>query len=208
MKILYAVQAALVLLCLSVAAQADLITCTFTSSGSGRLAGTPFLDSNFTITAVADNANRYVPPANEYFPSAIIYSIDNTSASITIEGLGTYTFLTATRIFNNLSNGSVGFSRAGDSPWDIFDIQNVPALCSWDMLTSFAPISVGSSYMQWREPDVYTSGGLLEFESSSKPSTFTATVVPEPLSSITLFCGVCGLVSLALNKKWRYGWHR
>src|SRR5919201_972085 len=67
---------------------------TFVYTGStawGTLAGTPFADVDFTITATGDTADRQTF-SNGFF-------IDHLSAHIDISGIGVLTFLTPTRTF-------------------------------------------------------------------------------------------------------------
>lgn len=193
-KLLFHAVAMLVLLSLGITAQANPITCTFTGRGSGRLGGTSFSDSNFTITAITDTVNRQVYGGNP----GIIYTIENTSAYITIQNLGTYQFLIATRLFNHTGHGAVGFSRGGYYGGDLFYMRDIPALSSWNMLTSIGPLNGETgSLTQWGPSGVSTSGGILEFSDNAHlPSSFTAEVVPEPSSIIVLAGASVGLLGI------------
>jgi hypothetical protein len=102
------------------------ITYVQTGFGSGILDdvvfGTVEVPLAFTITALGDTDN--VAGCG----SPCLYN-DNTSASITISGVGSFDFISPTRYFANL--GVVGFSRAGAGGLDLFDGPNAPI---WDMV--------------------------------------------------------------------------
>ena len=153
------------LLCASLA-EANTSTFTHLGTGSGQLNGVPFPASDFTIVALVDTANQ------ESFGSG--YSIDHTQATITIAGLGTYSFTTPTRTFVNNGVSTVGFSRATIFGSDLFNGPGDPALATWDMLSPIGPISGTGNLLQWGSSPIDTSGGILFFDSATTPSTFTA----------------------------------
>ena len=182
------------LLATAAGASATPISYTDTGFGSGTLNGVAFGGAAplaFTITALGDTANRLSC-------GGACLSNDNTSASITITGLGTFAFVTPTRFFANV--GIVGFSRAGVGGADLFDGPNIPA---WDMLTSLGPIAGTGTLLQWGNAPVVTSGGTLVFNNGSSAATFTATVgpqstVPEPATLLLLGSG---LVATSLRQR-------
>jgi hypothetical protein len=186
---------ALVLGAASLAA-ADPITYTHTGVGSGTLDGVAFgvgAPVPFTITAHGDTDNRQLILIGPFQRG---FFIDNDSASIAIEGVGSFAFTTPTRFFSNTSIGLVGFSRAGATGSDLFD---GPGLIGWDMTTSVGPIAgEGTS---WWGPDVHTDGGVLFFRLSESSATFSAEVgsVPEPASLLLIGTGV----TLALRRRKR-----
>ena len=162
-------------------ASADPITFVHQGMGSGSVGGATFVNAAFTITAFGDTANR------SSFGNA--YFIDHSSASITIVGLGTFSFTSGTRTFVNTFVGTVGVSRAGWDGTDLFTGPYNSACASWDMLSSIGPIVGTANLAWWSAPQdaVLTTGGQLLFSDSVGPTTFTATVgtVPEP-ASLTL----------------------
>jgi hypothetical protein len=174
-------------LLVAVGASAAPITYIHTGFGSGTLGQTAFgalAPAAFTINATGDTLNI------TSCGGACLYN-DNTSASITIDGLGSFGFLVGTRYFSNL--GIVGFSRAGVGGSDLF---NGPALAGWNMATSVGPIAGSASLLQWSYNDIQTTGGLLVFNSDASASTFTALVgdqppaIPEPASLLLLGTGL------------------
>lgn len=184
------VTAVVALLALGMAVQAATITSTFTGTGSGTLAGTPFPASPFSITTVGDTVQR------QHYPTQTAYVIANTSASITIQGLGSFAFVTPTETFCNYSVPAVGLSRQVTHE-DLFDIGPEPTLAGWEMLTSIGPINSQTGWLgQWLSSAVQTSGGTLYFaDADGIPATFTA-VVPEPSSIMALAGSLVGLLGM------------
>ncbi|GAB4384890.1 MAG: hypothetical protein Kow0022_08900 [Phycisphaerales bacterium] len=158
-------------------------------SGSGTLDGVGFV-STFTISAVGNTDDR----VNLGFG----YFIDHLSASITIDGVGTYDFLTPTRTFVNNSAQLVGFSRAGSLGIDLYNGPIDPFFASWDMTTSTGFISGAGSLLQWDYEDVMTTGGVLFFDTFSTDAAFVATVVPAPAS-----IGLLALTGVAATRRRR-----
>ena len=148
---------------------------------------------------MGDTANRY-----NMDPHPNVYWLPNASASITIQGLGTYAFLTPTTVFNNRSYGSVGFNKygAGWTGWDLFYIPGAGS-SGWDMLTSFGPVTtVTGTLLQWSLGSISTSGGVLVFSDSYNiHSTFTAQVVPEPSSPVALAGGLIPLIAMIRRRR-------
>jgi len=172
------------LILMSAVATAAPVKIVQTGSGSGTLAAVPFPSSNFTITALADTSNRAAHSQGWY--------IDDTSASIAIDGLGTLDFLTGTRMFVNNAYTIVGFSRAGLYGADLFNGPTSAVFSTWDMLTPIGPIAGEGRLMQWTSSPVNTSGGILVFNDGISNATFVA--IPEP-ATLALF-GVLGIMLL------------
>ncbi len=152
-------------------ASASPIMFTHTGSGSGSLGGVPFSNAAFVITATGDTANR-VPSGNAYI-------IVHDTASISIDGVGTVSFVTSTStavnhgfqeaVFGNLGAGLALITGPVHS-----------SLASWDMLSSIGPINGSVNLLQWNFSPVITTGGDLLFNNSSVAGSFQAVVVPAP----------------------------
>jgi hypothetical protein len=163
--------------------------------GSGSLDNVAFgaaAPLAFTITAVGDTANVV-----SCFAPCL--SNNNIAASIAISGLGSFDFITATRYFANV--GIVGFSHAGISGAEMFDLFNGPAIPPWDMLSSIGPIAGTGVLLQWDRSSILTNGGVLVFNDGSSASTFAATVVPEPSTLLLLGSGLVAGAMRWLFKK-------
>jgi hypothetical protein len=172
------------------------ITFTHTGSGSGSIGSneqfaalTAFGNSAFTITAVGDTDNRIDLGGG-------IYVIHHDSAWITIDGVGTFNFITATRTFVN--NDTPGFSRSSGP--DLFNGPTSPLIDGWDMLSSIGPVGGTLNLLQWGLSPVITDGGQLLFDSGSSQGSFTAVVgqgVPDGSSVLGLLAvAFAGLVAL------------
>src|ERR1700682_2950338 len=102
---------------------------TFDGSGSGSLNGVPFSNTAFTITENADTANVVNL-------GLLLFSLDSSSASINIQGLGNFTFTSGTRTY--VAGSVVGFARSGITGTNLFDSNgSMPPssspLYGWDM---------------------------------------------------------------------------
>jgi PEP-CTERM motif len=160
------------------------ITFTHTGTGSGSLEGTSFTDRAFTITSTADtDARQAIEGGRGYF-------VLNSSSSIDIEGLGSFSFLVPTSTFVSTRSHIVGFTFFSDDSGDLYDGPRDDIFATWDMLSSIGPVTGTSSLFQWDLAPVLTSVGTLYFADGDTSGTFTASIasasVPEP-SSLALF---------------------
>ena len=147
---------------------------TFTGSGSGSLAGADFADSAFAIVGHAD-------PANVTTCLAGCRSLEFAAASISIAGLGDFSFSSPLRVFNNL--GNLGLSRGGIGGADLFSVFLVPA--DYDFASALGPVLGLVGLFQWQGElfgDVLTSGGVLVFNDrdADTEGSFRAQGVPLP----------------------------
>ena len=151
---------------------------------NGTLDAVPFGDSEFTISAVGDVRSSYSGG----------WYVDHTSASISIDGLGSFDFITGTRTFVNNNSEIVGFSRAGSSGSDLFNGPTNSVFSTWDMLSGIGPIVGTGSVFQWTSnPQIVTTGGILILDSGESRARFTA-IVPEPSTCALAFTSVCAAI--------------
>ena len=153
-------------------AEADLMEIIFTGQGRGTLDGQVFAVSNFTVTALGNTNDREQPHAH-------VWILPHQTASITINGLGTFAVLSPTHTFVNQLGPIVGFSRSPGA--DLLSGWTNPIFADWELNTSVGPIGGSAGTFQWNlEPLIETTGGVLIFESQSFNGTFSATIVPAP----------------------------
>ena len=179
----------------SLAAFASPITFIYSGSGSGTLDGTAFATTDFTITATADTTNR------QACFNAFCFTIDHTTATIDIAGLGNFGLITGTRTFFNDRIDSIGLSRNDVYGNDLFDSASNAALDGYDLISSLGPISGLFTLLQWDGSafgEVVTTAGVLQFETSRGDGSFqaiTSNDVPEP-SLLALVCiALAGLIA-------------
>jgi len=146
--------------------------------------------------AVADTANVTAFPTGSFGG----FFVDNSSASVTIGSLGTFTFTSGTRIAVYPPGGNTGntltFARAGQAATFLHgDIliggpTNEP-LASWDLTTPIGPFTGNANIMNWNTAqcfpnlecippvaDVVTNGGVLVLTSVANISITFAAVAP------------------------------
>ena len=156
------------------AANASPIVFTDVTTASGTIGSTSFTNELITISAVADTSN--------ILPFGGGFSLDNSSASVTIGSLGTFTFITGTRFFVSQTSvpPTVGFSHSSLGI-DLIEGPMNSAFSSWNMLTSIGPITgEGAITFAWKQAPVVTNGGTLVLDggSGSGMVTFSAALAP------------------------------
>jgi hypothetical protein len=170
------------------------ITFTYSGTGSGSIGGNAFASSAFTISAVGDT-ETVIP--------AIVPFIYHASATINIAGVGTFSFSTPTQTSFSDSTNAVGFGYSGRFAGSLFYSPSTPLLDGWDMTTSVGPIGGNFNLVQWNYVPIITSGGVLLFNTSSGPGTFSASVggLPVPDSSSTLLLLVAGFAAIGTFRR-------
>jgi hypothetical protein len=174
-------------LLLPLAASASPITYTYSGTGSGALAGTAFMDTAFVITAQGDTDN-IAPWANATWQNT------HSTASIQIDGLGTFAFTVPTHTWI-ASNCCLGFGiNLGSNLLTFFDAAIADVGYALD--TSFASTLDINATTQGQFNNIGTSGGALSITSLDDGASFSAstgTAVPEPGSLAVVLLGL-GLV--------------
>jgi hypothetical protein len=172
-------------------AQASPIQYITTGIGSGSINNSPFTNANFTIICTADTSKRVATQSG----GLPVFEIPNDIASININGVGTFQFVTQTITFVNPTNRIVGFERASPSRDDLYDGPTDTNFASWQLITAIGPISGTGDLIQWsnQSTKVQTSGGPLVFADGASPVTFTATI-PEPASLSLLALGAMAVI--------------
>lgn len=162
-------------------ASAEIITYTFEGSASGSLDGQSFGMSDFVINVQADTEN---------LDFDLILTVPNNSATITIDGLGTYEFITPTLTALDDFNDDIYLSW-GPELFDGPDIMSVGhgAFAGWGMDTELGPV-VGDGDV-YSHDTIDTTGGVLDFNTNGNPITFTATI---PAPGAIALVGLCGLI--------------
>ena len=116
---------------------------TFHGSGSGTVGAAPFQNAKFSITAIGDTDSRLQHTLHR------VYWIEHISAQIDLDGIGVLSFDSPTRTYVNNESGGVGFSRGTVLGEDLYNSAiNFPNLRTWNMLTSFGPLTTHFALMQ------------------------------------------------------------
>jgi hypothetical protein len=192
--VLLGLLAAMVVMSFSADVFADIITVTQTGIGTGKIGTTTFANYPFTIISVGNTDNLATDSQAN--------SIPNGTATITIDGLGSYQFLTPTRTFSNFVTMTPGFSSGASHGPDLFDGPTNAVFSNWHMLTSIGPITGLATLLQWSNSPVQTSGGTLVFNNaSSVPTTFQAVVIPEPSTIALLLAGAACLLAFEVRRR-------
>jgi hypothetical protein len=168
---------------------AAMIQFTYSGAVGGSLNGVGFGISAFTITGTGDTATRVLAPTGAF-------QIPLTSATITIAGLGTSTFVTSTQAYVNQGASSAGFQRAGLVGNDLIHTGTDPTLHAWNMLTGIGPLSGPGRVLQWTPNfgSVATDHGPIILNDAVTSITFLAAEVPSP--SVAAVCVAGGMFAL------------
>jgi len=183
------------------AGMAQRLTCTFHFTGSGTLGTHAFMDAAVTITTVGDTANLV--------PSGSSATINNTSASILVSGVGTFQFLGPTHIDlvvlpSNAAPGSTVVEEVyfrGSSTPQQMGFQGTNTTNPWKMLSSIGPVSTFGTLWGWDIVPVSTNGGTVNlYDVNNTPLTFQAMFTGPPPTPILSRTGV--ISHIAAGGEW------
>ena len=189
------------------------VTYSISTTATGTLNGTVFTNAAMTVTLTGDTSKvAFGPP-----PFSTIL-INPGSATVSIAGLGTGAFTDSIEIqssFDTLvfgSNSVVLIAQlddpAGDSVSGIA-LEESPALFGYDLATPVTSLSGTGGAASGPVNTFPTTAGDLIFTipptapgqpGDLGPSSFTATVVPEPTEMMPLGAGLLGLISLRIRR--------
>jgi hypothetical protein len=185
-RILVGLSLALVGLLFVPLAKADGIVVTDTTTGSGSLDGTVFINALVTLTFVGDTTN---------VTGTTIFQLPGT-ATLSVGGIGSDTFTDNIQVVVNQTFTDGGFGDFTNSAAIIFTFN--PAFATYSLTSSIGPLS-GSSALGLPSVD-NTVHGTFNLKSAGT-STFTATVTTlEPSSLFMLGTGLLALVGLSWRR--------
>ena len=157
---------------------------TLSATGTGYLGDTSFSDALLIFSAVADITN-ITETLTPYGPTPI-FLVPDTTATVSIAGVGSAIFTSPTCNFANPQNQAVGISLT--NLLDILDVTS-PALANYDLSSSLGPISGTPTINQYAYFE--TTAGNFGLTSVSSV-TFQANVAPEPSTFSLLFAALVG----------------
>lgn len=169
-------------------ASATPITFTYTGIASGAVGSSSFTGQAFTIVAQADTAN-----ITSWSLAGGGPQLTHDSASLTVNGLGTFDILSATHTWRNSNSDFGGFGLNLD-----VNLVNLfgAGLAGYGLDTSLGPITGASGGFQ--SVPFQTSGGSAYFDGGAAGGLgFTAVLaqaVPEPGSLALVAAALAGLL--------------
>lgn len=188
-------------------ASAEPITYTLTTTATGTLGASTFTDASVTVTLTGNTSNI------AFGPSPLnVFLVNPGSATINISGLGTSTFTDSIEILSSFDTLVFGGKSAVviaqlDNPAGTsvsgIAVEEGTAFFGYSLQGPFGPIS-GTGGAASGPANIFpTSAGNLQYTIQPPilgPSTFTATVVPEPTGMMLLGMGLLGLIGLHLRR--------
>jgi hypothetical protein len=167
---------------------------TYSGTASGKLGGAEFTDTAYVIRAFGDTVDL------SHYSTQVAF-VPHGTVEVALEGIGRFSVQTPTLTFLSQQStlGPVAGISRRLSGYDLIWTGPHTDLNIWDLCSSVGPLTGAGTLMLWDSMDdpVLTSGGRLQFFSSSAPITFQAEVAPEPSTLALVALGF--LVSL----RWR-----
>ena len=159
-----------VCLCTPEPAAAQQIVFRHEATLKGTLAGTAFGPTHVVIRGVGDLSNR------QSFSNG--FYIIHDSATVSIDGVGSFDFVSPTRSFVNHSQTMAGFGRGTPAGLDLMIGPFAGPLFTWDMLSAVGPFTGAGGTVNWNLGDIVTSGGVLDVLNTVVTITFGASLCP------------------------------
>lgn len=194
------------------AASTDASPIIYTESGlaSGTIGGSTFTNVLVQVTASGDTANVVTLTDGTY----TLYANLSSLTRITIAGIGTATITDATAVYSfptpvliDTGFPVLPYAIIGtlDSPPSLDSFTGIGgqgdnALLGYGLTTSIGPITGSPGGIGHSSDFINTSSGHLTFSANISPTsqgTFTATLVPEPMSLVLLGSGIAMLAGLS-----------
>lgn len=185
------------------AAQAAPVIYTLSGAWKGTFNNVAFTDTAFTFNAVGDTSQIDTQQAGAEF-------LQLQSASVTLDGFGTFSLLNPTRMTHSLFSGQFSFDQYTPALRNVVLFTGSPAL---SLGTSIAPYT--AAFAEIIGDATPTSGGMLQFELSvGEPDiTFSSQVypdrdvpgpgVPEPATWAMMLMGFGGLGAAMRSRRKR-----
>jgi hypothetical protein len=160
---------------------------TFTGVATGTLGVTAFTNASFTVSSLTDTSQVTL--------LGTTYQVQVSSSSVSIAGFATGTFTGPTYWGSPQNSSDMIFANSPISiATGLLGITKVELL-GYDLTSAIGPLLSAldfESAVFHNFQNIPTSQGLLTLVAAS--DTFTATIVPEPLSTLLVGVGLAGLL--------------